>query len=154
MSAAAAAAAERAAYRSLLRLCRKVDMRPELMVPLLLSPQSAAHPMAEDALASACGNTLEFAHPSGNSRATARRHRRWIQELGLSYLPDAKELFSRISRAQQVAESVMAASSSAEVQPSKETKHDSKQESLGKDTARNLGIDWKPPRASTGDLPI
>jgi len=150
---------ERAAYRSLLRLCREADKRPEWLVALKARPTRvysqqlrqvvrfdppAAFPFVEDALFEACGASEEFAHPTGGAAAAARRHGRLLRDLGLSYVPDAEEFARRIGDARQVAQTALAPLDASEAQAlagnmSKTKKHEDVHH-------------WNEPGCRTGDL--
>lgn len=117
MATPAAAAAERALCRQVLRLCRAADRRPQWLVPLFSRPAAEAaaaappvgRPFAEQALAEMARGSTDFAHPGGAAAAAARKHRRLLLALGFDYCGDAEEILRRVRRAQQVAEAVLAA---------------------------------------------
>eukprot|EP00927_Polykrikos_kofoidii_P066715 TRINITY_DN62271_c0_g1_i1.p1 TRINITY_DN62271_c0_g1~~TRINITY_DN62271_c0_g1_i1.p1 ORF type:complete len:417 (-),score=34.70 TRINITY_DN62271_c0_g1_i1:138-1388(-) len=115
---------ERVAYRTLLRVARKVDRNPLHLVTLLGSPpmvfdfesnhvvrQSVANcPCVEHAIWEACGNSIEFAHPVGRAAAAVRKHRLLVDGVGADYMAGARELLERINGAIRLASKVFSSS--------------------------------------------
>jgi len=112
-----AMAAERATFRSLLRLCRTLDQRPAQLVPLLGRPprrydprqgrslrmEVTGLPFLEDAVREACGGSTEFCHPDGAATRAVRRHYSRARLMGLPYLREAVLLRRRLEAAQAAA---------------------------------------------------
>eukprot|EP00933_Yihiella_yeosuensis_P041388 TRINITY_DN35779_c0_g1_i1.p1 TRINITY_DN35779_c0_g1~~TRINITY_DN35779_c0_g1_i1.p1 ORF type:complete len:427 (-),score=75.75 TRINITY_DN35779_c0_g1_i1:250-1509(-) len=122
--AAACTAAERTAFRSLLRVSRVADRRPEEILALVGRPprrydpkqgravrmQVQSSPFIEDAVCEACGGSTEFANPvEGAAARSIRRHFRRSMSLGLAYIEEAEELQRRFLEASMVAKEIGAA---------------------------------------------
>lgn len=146
------ARAETAAYRAVLRLCRQVDRQPALAVPLTTSSKAPSHPLAEEAIAQMCGGTTELAHPLGQAAKAARHHRRWLQTLGLPYLPDADELLSRVKTARAIAETASSVSADCAASP-KPRRLSEDPTSAQKARTPVQAVDFEAPDGRTGDLP-
>eukprot|EP00928_Gymnodinium_smaydae_P044358 TRINITY_DN29592_c0_g1_i1.p1 TRINITY_DN29592_c0_g1~~TRINITY_DN29592_c0_g1_i1.p1 ORF type:complete len:542 (-),score=92.51 TRINITY_DN29592_c0_g1_i1:217-1653(-) len=145
---------ERAAFRLLLRLCRRADRHPEELVALRARPAetfnrelgkvvrtpAVDYPLAEAALVEAAGGS-EFAHPGGNAARAVRRHKRSLSALGLKYLPEADELIRRIEEASAVLASAAAAPDPSPP-PRPKTASASPRQAWR----------WEQPGAATGDL--
>jgi len=102
--------AERASFRTLLRLCRAADEEPTQIVTLFGRPPRLYHPeqqkpihapagkwpFVDDAVWESCGGSTEYAHPTGSAASAARRMCRRSKLLGSSVLEEMRMLGQRL----------------------------------------------------------
>lgn len=117
-------ASDRAAYRALLRLCRRLDREPVLQTALIGRPARRYHPglqklvrvppgkypFVDDAVWETCGRSTEFAHAQGSAARAAKLHRQRAALVGFGYLDEATEFRRRLERAEKLFHTIRRAS--------------------------------------------
>ncbi|CAJ1357248.1 unnamed protein product, partial [Effrenium voratum] len=124
-------AADRAAFRALLRVCRHADRNPIAQLGVIGRPlwqwdwqrQQVVRrcfgksPFAEDMIWEACGNSLQFAMPRQNAARACRRHFSRAMSLGLPYQEEAKELLARFTEAADMVNDMLGENAGERLQP-------------------------------------